>query len=294
MLIFIASGRLGNQIFQYMFLKNIQQRKEHIVAGGFDQLKEIFNVDAITIIPCQTLWMRKFVYILLNNLLTFLSNKKIISSIKVNHEPVLKYKRETCSYTYQKGLFSFIKFVHLGFFQSEAFFKQEDTKHLIIKAQYLTEAKDLLNKIPKDAYKVFVHIRRGDYQRLKIYGQPTLLPIEFFYQQIEWFLKYKKGCFFILLTDDIDYVKEKFMYLENKVIFDHNHYGVDFALMTLSDGAILSPSSFSWWGAYFMHQKTDIIAPKHWLGFQSGIDFPKQPLASFMKSVEVDIQGIGQ
>ena len=82
---------------------------------------------------------------------------------------------------------------------------------------------------------------------------------------------------------------EKFLKkIKNKIVIDSNHYSVDFAIMTLCDGAILSPSSYSWWGAYFMKQKEFILAPKFWLGFNSKIDYHSNPIPDFFKTIEVN------
>jgi hypothetical protein len=42
-MIFLADGRIGNQIFQYLFLKTIQDKNEKIVISGFEELREIFD-----------------------------------------------------------------------------------------------------------------------------------------------------------------------------------------------------------------------------------------------------------
>ena len=42
MKIFLADGRIGNQIFQYLFLKTIQDNNEKIIVSGFEELKEVF------------------------------------------------------------------------------------------------------------------------------------------------------------------------------------------------------------------------------------------------------------
>jgi hypothetical protein len=53
-----------------------------------------------------------------------------------------------------------------------------------------------------------------------------------------------------------------------------------FAIMTMCNRAILSPSSFGWWESYFMKGRDIVFAPKYWLGFNSQIDHQKKTLAS--------------
>ena len=47
MKLFLADGRLGNQIFQYVFLKTNQKNDETIIVSGFEDLKEVFEINDI-------------------------------------------------------------------------------------------------------------------------------------------------------------------------------------------------------------------------------------------------------
>ena len=47
MKIFLADGRLGNQIFQYVFLKTVQDNNENIIVSGFEDLSEVFKINDI-------------------------------------------------------------------------------------------------------------------------------------------------------------------------------------------------------------------------------------------------------
>ena len=44
MLIFFAAGRLGNQIFQYAFLKTITKKDETLIIYNFDSIIDVFDV----------------------------------------------------------------------------------------------------------------------------------------------------------------------------------------------------------------------------------------------------------
>lgn len=287
MMIFLADGRLGNQIFQYVFLKTIQKNNERIVVSGMEDLKKVFEIDNIINFNKKNRWIRAFLFRVCKPILYFLSDKRIISSISVNREKILdKYTRETTSFTEQKGFFNFIIFVKLGFFQSEEFFDTSVINNLKIKNKYLGQADNFLFSC-KNKYKVFIHIRRGDYRDYKIFGKNTLLPMDYFHNQIKWFMKNKRKVCFIVLSDDSHFIKNEFNYIADKLISFDNHFGTDFAIMTKCNGAILSPSSFGWWGSYLMKNRDIVFAPKHWLGFNSNISFHKKPLANCVKEVEV-------
>ena len=289
MKLFLADGRLGNQIFQYAFLKTIQINNEKIIVSGFEDLKEVFKIDDIVNLNKKNRWIRYFLFKACKPLLYFLADKAIISSVSINHEKVLKkYRRESATFSKSKGYVDFITFIKLGFFQSERFFDKEIVKNLKIKDKYLKEADNFLNSIPDNSSKIFIHIRRGDYKNFTVYGKSTLLPMHYYKEQIKWFLENRKDCFFIFLSDEPEFTKKEFDYVKNKIISTDNSVGTDLAIMTKCNSAILSPSSFGWWGSYLMENRDIVFAPKHWLGFSRKLSFPiKEAVPSYVKEVEV-------
>jgi len=285
---FIADGKLGNQIFQYVFLKSIQKNNESIVVARCDELKEVFELDNITVLNSHNRLVNSFFVRIAAPVFNFLSDRKIISSIAVKQENVLEFfTRESTTYTKTDGILSFFTFVKLGFFQSELFFPKEFAEKLSIKEKFLTQANEFLNKVPRNSHKVFVHFRRGDYKDFTVYGKNTLLPMRYFKDQIDWFLKNKQNSFFVFLSDEPMLVENEFSYLENKIISSNNSYGTDIAIMTKCNSAILSPSSFGWWGAYLMKNRDKVFAPEFWLGFNSGCEFQDKCIAEFMTKVTV-------
>ena len=113
------------------------------------------------------------------------------------------------------------------------------------------------------------------------------MPIRYFQTQVKWFLKNKRTPFFIFLSDEAEFIEKEFGYIKNKVISNNNHFGMDLAIMTLCNSAILSPSSFSWWGSYLMKERDTVFVPKYWLGFGSKIEYQYQGTPSFSKEVEI-------
>ena len=88
MKIFFADGRLGNQIFQYVFLKTIQENNEKIMVSGFEDLKKIFEIDDIVNLNKKNKWIRGVIYRILRPALNFLADREIISSISINYEKI--------------------------------------------------------------------------------------------------------------------------------------------------------------------------------------------------------------
>jgi hypothetical protein len=285
MIFFKAQGRLGNQIFQYAFLQSKKRKREKIFSVGFDELLETFEITDVINISKKSKYLVYLINKVLLKLLNSLACLGLISSITIIKEKILNnYVRETSSFKIKKGLIS-STFINEGYFQSHTFFK--DDFRLKSKKILLKQAQDVLSNIPSGSTKIFVHVRRGDYKDFKIYGKSTLLPFSYYESAINKAIEYFKNPYFIFLTDEFLENEFNSLKIKNKVVFNSNKYGLDFAIMTMCEGAILSPSSFSWWGAYFMKKMDFIIAPKFWLGFNSQIDFQSNPIPPFFKTILV-------
>lgn len=292
MILFIASGRLGNQLFQYAFLKSIKKSDERIIVFGFDELIEVFPIDDVINLKNYNriirAFNRKILAPLLSFFLSFLVTLKIISCIYVKKEEIGKHKREKLEYIKENGLLNFITFVKTGHFQSEFFFKESIIDKFNIRETFENSADFFFNDIPKESYKVFIHIRNEDYKSFFVYDKSTLLPLSYYHDLISWFMKNKEKVFFVFLSDEPSLLEKQFRYLYNKKVSFNNSFGIDLAIMTKCQGAILSPSSFGWWGSYLMKNRDIVFAPEHWLGFASECDYPNpEPVASYMRKIKV-------
>tara|TARA_X000000368_G_scaffold334218_1_gene271635 strand:- start:268 stop:966 length:699 start_codon:yes stop_codon:yes gene_type:complete len=159
-----------------------------------------------------------------------------------------------------------------------------------IKFKHNTEeiSKKIINKIKIKNQKIFfVHIRQGDYKKIN-HGMKINLPIKWYKKCIDIIEKKYFNPYFIILSDE----KEIFQEFENKNKFyiSKNNFLIDFCLMSLCDGGILSASSFSWWGAYFAKNRNNdafFIAPKYWMGFSKKKWFPKNIKTNFFNYEDI-------
>ncbi|MEM5947462.1 alpha-1,2-fucosyltransferase [Spirochaetia bacterium 38H-sp] len=288
MIIFFADGRLGNQIFQYVFLKTIQKNNERILVSGFDEFLTLFSIDDKTLLHFsrKNRIQRNLLYRIIKPFLYKVADVKLINSLTIKYEKILNnYRRESTSYIRSKGLVNRITLVKTAFFQSESLFNKELVNNLKIKNVYLKKAKTFLSPL-KNNYLVFAHIRKGDYKNVRVYGKDVLLPMKYFHYCIKWFLENRKNCYFVFLSDEPEFIEKEFEYLNNKII-SKNSYEVDFAIMTMCNGAILSPSSFGWWGSYLMKNRDVVFVPMFWLGWSSKIEYHKGAVAGYMREVEI-------
>jgi uncharacterized protein YueI len=157
-------------------------------------------------------------------------------------------------------------YVKTGFFQSEKLFVDEKID-FNLKEQYIVKAKNILQTLPKNE-KVFVHLRRGDYISETYQGERGIdLPKQYFIDAIKEIEKNVENPLYIFLTDDYGYVKCCFSDIKYKFISKES-MAVDLALMSLCQNGITSNSSFSWWGAYLMQDRKEVIFPRYWYGWK--------------------------
>lgn len=267
MIIFRADGRLGNQIFQYAFLKTISKKNETIICLNMKSFYETFDFDD------RGIWHISNIYIIFlfreviaPFVLKPLGKARIINYVeqkKDNSLIPLPYWSET------RGLLPFIRYVNSDFFQSETFFDKTAISSLKIKEKYIAESRHFFSKIPSDYKNVFVHIRRGDIVNEIFNGvRGKDLPKSYFEKAINIIKETVENPFFIFLSDDPYFVQCCFKDFEPKII-SKNSMEVDLAIMTQCEAGIISNSSFSWWGAFLMTTKKKVISPKYWVGWKT-------------------------
>jgi hypothetical protein len=71
------------------------------------------------------------------------------------------------------------------------------------------------------------------------------------------------------MSDDLFFIRKNFKE-SNFLIISDNKTEVDLAIMSMCSHGVLSPSSFSWWGAFFARSQkktsSHFIATKFWVG----------------------------
>jgi hypothetical protein len=268
MIIFFSEGRLGNQLFQYAFLKTIAKDNERILVGNMSELFELFEGSAKSFIHIRYRNEFRFLVsrILKPYFLKYLVKLGIIGYIEQN-------RSETAAlpdYSYKKGFFP-LTYVASDFFQSEKFFdfSKFDLK---LKSEFVKEARKILDEIPSDYDLVFVHLRRGDYLFEKYLNKRGIdLPPDYYFTAIKKLEQEVQNPFYIFLSDDPCFVEVCFKDIKNKFV-SRNSMGVDLALMMLCKYGIVSNSSFSWWGACLMKKKKKVIFPKYWYGWKQKVE----------------------
>lgn len=166
-----------------------------------------------------------------------------------NIKPTISFKEDSFNYKEIKINSKNEILDIIGYFQSWKYFN--DSKEIImglLTPNISLERNNLTS----------VHIRRGDYLNLKDkYCQ--LFNSEYYNKAM-----LKVGGNFIIISDDIDWCKNKFN--GNNITYSESKNEVeDLALMISCQNNIIANSSFSWMGAYLNPNPNKIvIAPNNW------------------------------
>ncbi len=143
------------------------------------------------------------------------------------------------------------------------------------------ENTELIRKI-SGTESVSIHVRRGDY--LTTYkGQFQSLNREYYEKAVGEIQKIVKNPVFYIFSDDSDFVRQEFTWLDNKVIADNNtgeNSYRDMQLMSLCKHNIIANSTFSAWAAilnrnpghvtvypalYLTGEDSEMIQQKNWI-----------------------------
>lgn len=236
-------GGLGNQMFQVA--TTLATAKEY---GYYP----VFNFEKMCLSTCKIHSIDGGNKYYKENIFSKLNYSEEIKISKIYYEP---------SFNYRKIPRQDNMALH-GYFQSEKYFKKH---HKLIRETFDVRDEEIINTpydnlmIGQDV--VGVHVRRGDYLKLKDHHSPC--SISYYREASQVF----NNSLFFIFSDDIDWCKKKFNFLP-KVIYVENLTSVrSLLLMSRCDHNIIANSSFSWWAAWLNKNKEKkVIAPINWFG----------------------------
>ena len=251
-------GRLGNQMFQYAFIRGMS--KKH----GYDFMiphQSADRFDNYGLFECFELEGCKY------------TGEGIFKTLECRDTAFNQKFLDECTDNTN----------YSGVFQTEKYFVDATEE---LRKDY-TFHKDILDPCQKfidsvgDA--IFLHVRRGNsnlvgnrgekwsYQMLQDYH--PLMKKEYYIEALSHFDESKKV---IVLSDTIDWCKEQDWLQDDRFLFSDSSYEVfndgasvpyiDLCLMSLCNGGIIANSSMSWWGAWLQNDTDKIVAPNPWYG----------------------------
>ena len=132
-------------------------------------------------------------------------------------------------------------------------------KEFQLKDMYKGKIKELLLEVG-NCESVSIHVRRGDLLKIK---NAHVLPLGYYKKSVGVIIEKLKNPKFYIFGDDIEWCKNNFDWIENKVFVSGNIVEQDFELMKNCKHNVIANSSFSWWAAYLNdNPKKIVIAPR--------------------------------
>ena len=118
-------------------------------------------------------------------------------------------------------------------------------------------------KCIKNSNSVSLHVRRGDYLKLKNIG---VLDVDYYISAVEHIRKNVEKPTFYVFSDDLEWCKNSLGFLDGCIYIDRTQGDIeDLKLMSFCKHNIIANSSFSWWGAWLnQNPNKTVIAPKGW------------------------------
>lgn len=272
-----SAGRLGNQLFQLAFALTRRTPSQKLYLYNFNDVFELLDtaeLTALRITPRSRI--HHFFYNrLIFPFLSLSAHCRVISRIaqagRTRHsEPALAH------FTQTHGLLPILLF-EKDYYQSEQFCDPEQLLRYPIKKTHQERAQTLLAKhCPPTHTPIAVHVRRGDYLQTQFQNndQVSALPIDYYWTAIAKIRAHIDKPWFMIIGDDAIYNEKTFAELPDKSFISDNPY-TDFALIAQCKAAILSNSTFAWWAATYIPEPICLIAPKNWLAYPDGPEWPE-------------------
>jgi hypothetical protein len=273
-----TNGRLGNQLFQFAALRGIAAYHGYEWCIPPDNHETFANYGIHHAFKLKSMSEHNVGFI--NNNVSPNAMFSFESLKTLN--PTKKNITETC-YNFDSDLFlNFEDNSNLdGYLQTEKYFKHIESDirdDLEFKDDILKPCKEFISQFDKI---IFLHVRRGDNV-----GREEFYPVmtfDYYSRALEYF---DDDCYVFVCSDDVEWcLEQKFFdddrFLINTEVPTYSHLCqegdgqyrrscipyTDLCLMSLCNGAILSPSSLGWWGAWLQNNKDKkVVGPKNWYG----------------------------
>ena len=261
-------GGLGNQMFQYAFMRSLDSGshkagaslgfyKDFPMSRHFELDKVFYNVQ----LKEESRYDEIF-----NTRYAIWKNKSEADRDQLNVGIWFEEREEEGKY--QQDVYEQEDCVFVGYWQSYRYFETIKEK-IRYEFSFPEEAISAINSaLCLDANSVVVHIRRGDYlQAEDMYG--NICTNAYYLRAIAYMREKIENPTFFFVSDDIEWVAKQNLVKDGIYIksdsFKKYEDWYDMAIMSLAGHNIIANSSFSWWGAWLnQNQQKIVIAPKKW------------------------------
>jgi len=269
----IIFNGLGNQMSQYAFYLHKKNIKNTTYFIPFCKDHNGLELERVFGINCKETLVQKLLYLLFRVLLT--DRVKILSVPIQRFLALLNCKiiKENFNYNYNKDFIIPSKGIsfYYGGWHSENYFI--DVQDAILKEFEFALPNDSENRNHirniEATNSIAIHIRRGDFlnaDNLHLFG--NVCTKEYFEKAVGLIETKVGNSHFFVFSNDLAWVKENIA-INNVTYVDCNSGSdswKDMYLMSLCNHAIISNSTFSWWGAWLNKNVNKIvISPSRFL-----------------------------
>lgn len=283
MIVSFGSGRAGNLMFQLSGIAGARRYpQEKLVLVHFHKLLQLLptleNRTTLLAVPERLVGLG----LLFEKALNLAATSRIIGSIEETYPDSAVLIR-------RKGLFPIALF-RGGWCQSESLISTSLLDELFEETVRESGGSASRTDVSDEGEVCFVHIRRGDYVHFPSPEYSAALPSCWYREQISRIADQHPGILFRFFSDDMGFVEKEFRDVVNSEFVDADNRE-SFISMASSDHGILSASSYSWWAAYFAHNRSHgtFVAPYFWSGWRLELWHPyEQVKSSFLDYARVD------
>ncbi len=257
-------GGLGNQMFQYAFIRALQlqnheavrlcflpeQGKGTVRQYGLDRLNIQIDRDRKAEKAALFLERHEAVKQTVKRFSNKMKPDSFIEEKEVRYCERLKHLRGNCYIS--------------GFVQNEKYFKDcEEAIRRELRPKRRVKVPDELERILDSSNTVSVHVRRTDYKR---YG--NLLGREYYERALKSMDARVENAFYLVFSDDISWVKRNLRFGSHVYFVNENRRLEDYEelfIMSRCRNHIIANSTFSWWGAWLNTDRDKIVVgPQRW------------------------------
>lgn len=247
-------GRLGNHLFQYAFGMAASRRLRTSFVMADERLRELFTLG-----PYRRPLGRL--------------RRSLVYRVDARVRPYPVVKLDNSELRSPTDMMATVRdhALYTGFFQSEWFF--DDVRDSVRAAftprpRHVAAFEARYGSLLEQPY-VCCHVRRTDYLT---WLDGIALPVSYYADALRE-LQLSPQTPIVFVGDDLSELHRAFGFMP-EVRFEHNAEIVDLQLIMRADAVVSSNSSFSWWGAWLGREGRPVIAPRHWLGFKEGAEYP--------------------
>lgn len=267
MIIVKLQGGLGNQLFQYAIGLDLSIKKNTNVVFDLSLFDNDFRTYKLKCFNSEIKLISKVKFnVISSKYLNFIFN--LINedlSFEIINDPIWKFV------DFHNGNFG-KNIILNGFWSFNDYFLESRkiiSKSINLLPQYLNlnylEVKAKIDS--KES--VAIHVRRGDYISVKgNYDFFGVLNLDYYKESVNLIKTKVNNPYFFLFTDDVNWVKEHFDFLNDFLIVSEVQNLEDFhefQLMRNCRHQIIANSTFSWWAAFLNDfSERVIIQPFRW------------------------------